>query len=93
MRTIVGGLLLLLGFIAIGWANVLHFKAQAELLAKRPEFGDQLYFFGGLFRKHHLVDKYYKAEFPDGKRILQFWLLAALGAITFFSGFFIAFYR
>ncbi len=91
MRTIVGGLLILFGFISIGWANMLHFSAEADLLAKRPELGDQLHFFGGIFRKHHLVNKYYRAEFPDGKRIQQVSLLAALGMLMFFAGFLIAF--
>jgi hypothetical protein len=45
MRTIIGGLLILFGFILNIWANVLHFKAEAELLAKRPELGEHLYFF------------------------------------------------
>jgi len=93
MRTIIGSLFILLGFISIGWANVLHFKAEAELLGKRPELGDQLYFFGGIFRKHHLVNTYYKAEFLDGKRIQRVWLFAALGMIAFFSGVLIAFYK
>jgi hypothetical protein len=85
MHTIVGGSLMMLGMILIGAANVFHFKAEADLLDKRPELGDGLYFWG-IFRKHHKVEKLYRAEYPDGHRIRQSWLCAIAGFLAFFSG-------
>jgi len=84
MHTIIGVSLIAAGLILIGAANVLHFKAEAELLAIRPELADGLYWF--VFRKHGLVAKHYKAEFPDGHRIQQSWMCAIGGMIAFLSG-------
>jgi hypothetical protein len=85
MHTIVGGSLMMLGMILIAAANVFHFKAEADLLDKQPELGDGFYF-GGIFRRHYRVEKLYRAEFPDGRRIRQSWLCAIVGFLAFFSG-------
>jgi hypothetical protein len=85
MHMIVGGSLIALGMILIVAANMFHFNAEADLLDKRPEFGDGIYFWG-IFRNHYKVEKLYRAEFPDGHRIRQFWLCAIAGFLAFLSG-------
>jgi hypothetical protein len=87
MRVIGGGILLLVGFLLVGAANWLHFKVEAELLQRRPELGDQFYFFGGVFRKHSLIERLYKSEFPNGKRVRQFWICALSGFVAAALGF------
>jgi hypothetical protein len=86
MRTIVGILLLVLSMVSIGLANVLHFKAEAELLEERPELGDKLYFGLGL-RRHNLVGRFYKEVFPDGNLVRRSWWCAITGFLEFASGF------
>jgi hypothetical protein len=87
MHTIIGATLMILGMILIVSANVFHFMAEADLLEKRPELGDKLY--SWFFRRHNLVDKLYRREFPSGTRIRQSWLCAIAGFLAFFSGAFV----
>jgi hypothetical protein len=87
MHTIVGATLMIFGMILIISANVFHFMAEADLLEKRPELGDKLYFW--FFRRHNLVDRLYRKEFPSGARIRQSWLCAIGGFVALFSGAFV----
>jgi hypothetical protein len=85
---IAGISLIVFAIIMMFAANILHFEAEAELLEKRPELLDELYLWG-IFRRHRLVERFYNAEFPRGRRVRQYWLSAIVGALSFFSGFFI----
>jgi len=87
MRVIGGGALLLVGFLLVGAANWLHFEAEAELLQRRPELGDQFYFFAGIFRKHSLIEQLYKSEFPNGHRVRQSQICALSGFVAVALGF------
>lgn len=84
MRTIVGVLLIISGFVLAGAANWFHFQAEADLREKFPEVGDSLE--GRIFPRHRLVRELYGDKFPDGRRIRQFWLCAVFGTVLFVSG-------
>jgi len=85
LQIVVGGVFIFLGGVLIGAGNMLHFQAEADLLEKRPELGDQFYSWG-LLRKHHLIEKLYRSEFPHGKRIRQFWICCVAGMLTVLFG-------
>jgi hypothetical protein len=72
-----------LAMIFVGAANVFHFKTEAELLAKKPELGDKIYFWGGVFRHRRLVERLYEEELPGGHCIRQSRLCAGVGFVAF----------
>jgi hypothetical protein len=87
MRAIAALLFMVFGAISMIVANVLHWEAEAELLAKTPEPEKAIYCEWPFLRRHRLVNRYYSAEFPTGNRIRQSWRWGIIGIFSLFSGY------
>jgi len=86
MQTIIGVALFILGWIAIIVANFLRLLAEVELLEKRPDLAGVVY--GKWISRSDpwKVARLYKSEFPNRKRIKNFWRLVIVGIAAWIAG-------
>ena len=86
MQTIIGVSLFILGWIAIIVANFLRMLGEVELLEKRPDLAGVVY--GKWISRSDpwKVARLYKSEFPNGKRIKNFWRLVIVAIAAWIAG-------
>jgi hypothetical protein len=86
MQAVLAISLMIVGFVVLGVANFIYFGAEADLLDKRPDLSGEIYGWFGR-SKFYTVMRFYKAEFPQGRRIRNMWVCAVAGWISALSGF------
>ena len=89
LKIICGSALIVFSFSAQFAAILEHQRAIEDLLAKRPELEDVIYYRSTGIEKRHEVKRLYKLEFPAGKRIWKVRLWNGVGLLTFFPGIFL----
>lgn len=88
MKTLVGILLVIFGMAACLIANLLHFRAQADLLEKHPEWSSMIPDWWSA-KRHAEFSRLYKSAFPDGGKMKQFWSWALAAFLSWFLGWFL----
>jgi hypothetical protein len=81
MKTGVGVALLVFAMLAMLAANLSHFRAQADLLDKRPDLSSRVPDWWTL-KRHLEFERLYKNEFPEGRKIRQYWWWLAVAFST-----------
>jgi hypothetical protein len=89
LKIICGGALIVFTYSAQFAAIWEGQRAIEDLLAKRPELEDFIYYRSTGIEKRHEVERLYKLEFPSGKRIWKARIWNILGVLTFFPGIFL----
>jgi hypothetical protein len=86
MLTIAGISLLVFGSASALVSSLLRFQAEADLLDKRPDLARGIPIWWSM-KRHPEIERLYKSEFPEGRKIRQSTWLGVAALVAFLLGF------